>query len=61
MQIVEIKKIKLDNNDKLMVRLPNGTSPEAEAAARESLIKFFNISPNRLLIYQGDVEFEVVN
>lgn len=61
MKISEISKIKLDPNDKLVVRLPDGTTAEEEEVVRNSLLKFFGITPNRLLIYQGDVDFQVVS
>ena len=60
MQITEINKITLERADKLMVRLPSDTTEEEQESVRLSLVEFFSIAPSRILIYKGDVEFQVI-
>ena len=59
-KIQEITKIKLDRDEKLLVKVPEGTTKEEKNTMRESLQNFFAIQPDRLLIYSGQVEFKVV-
>ena len=58
--IKEITRIKLEPTEKLLVRLPDDASGENVKEVRESLLKFFGLTPNRLMVYVGDVEFKKV-
>lgn len=59
-KIDRISVIKLEPGEKLLVRLPEGSSKEEFDQTRESILKFFNIMPDKLLLYAGEVEFKKV-
>ena len=59
-KIKEIAKIKLEPSEKLLVKVPDGSNAENIEEVRKSILKFFNIMPDRLLVYAGDVEFKKV-
>lgn len=59
-KIEEIARIKLESDEKLLVRLPEDAGHEQFESVRESLLKFFQLTPDRILLYSGDVEFKKV-
>lgn len=59
-KIEEITRIKLDRDEKLLVRLPDDADQEQFDQVRKSILNFFKITPDRLLMYSGEVEFKKV-
>jgi len=59
-EIDEISTISMKLGDKLLVRLPEYSSPSSIREARESLASFLGVSPERIFVYTGDVSFSKV-
>jgi len=59
--IEKISSIKIERTEKLLVRVPSGIDEEERDSMRESLLKFFGLTTDRLLIYSGEIEFNKIS
>jgi len=58
--IESIKKLTIEPNEKLMVRMPDTTDHQEMDQARKYFNKFFGDDAQRICLYAGDVEFTKV-